>query len=91
MSLLSTPKHIAFAEVEKSTALITLRNAVVTYQMGESQLKAVNDVSLEIHKGEFLALAGPSGSGKTTILNVIGCIETLTSGELLFGNLAIRK
>ena len=91
MSLLSTPKQIAFAEVEKSTALITLRNAVVTYQMGESQLKAVNDVSLEIHKGEFLALAGPSGSGKTTILNVIGCIETLTSGELLFGNLAIRN
>lgn len=53
------------------------------YMLGETRVDALRGISLNIGKGEFLAIAGPSGAGKTTILNLIGCIDTPSEGRVL--------
>ena len=63
-------------------ALIELRSVTKIYPLGNQQVVAVKDFSLQIGAGEFCVLAGPSGSGKTTILNLIGCLDQPTSGEV---------
>ena len=63
-------------------ALVQLRNINKTYQLGRTSIRAANDVTLEIHRGELVALAGPSGSGKTTLLNIIGCIDKPDAGQV---------
>ncbi len=61
--------------------MIELRNVKKTYQMGESEVHALDDVSLKIHDGEFVAVIGPSGSGKSTLMNIIGCLDLADEGE----------
>ena len=63
--------------------LIVLEQITKAYQMGQSVVQALNDVSLTIDKGEFVAIWGPSGSGKTTILNLISAIDRPTSGKII--------
>lgn len=68
-------------------ALIDLKDIYKTYQMGTTQINALNGLNCEIEKGEYVALMGPSGSGKSTLMNVIGCLDSPTSGTyLLNGN-----
>ncbi len=55
------------------------------YHRGAEEIKAVNNISLQIHRGEFVSIIGPSGSGKTTLVNLLGCLDNPTSGELLLG------
>lgn len=61
--------------------LIHLRDITKIYQMGDMEVRALDGVSLDIQRGEYVAIMGPSGSGKSTLMNVIGCLDTPTSGE----------
>jgi len=60
--------------------LIHLKNIARRYQMGAETVHALRDVSVEITRGEYVAIMGPSGSGKSTLMNLIGCLDTPTSG-----------
>jgi len=62
------------------TAIVEIENVVKEYPLGKLKVRALHDVSLEIQRGEFAAIAAPSGAGKTTLLNLIGCVDTPTSG-----------
>ena len=64
--------------------ILEVRNASKTYGEGESAVAALNQVNMEIESGEFIAILGPSGSGKSTLLNMIGGLDALTHGEILF-------
>lgn len=68
------------------TKLIQLENIEKTYQMGDNTLKVLDNVSLTIEEGDFVAIMGPSGSGKSTLLNLIGCLDVPTSGKYVFGD-----
>jgi len=62
--------------------MIKVKNLKKIYKTGELELEVIKDFSLDIQKGEFISLIGPSGSGKSTILNMLGCLDTPTSGTL---------
>jgi putative ABC transport system ATP-binding protein len=62
-------------------SLISMREIWKTYQMGSEEVHALHGVSFDVQKGEYLAIIGPSGSGKSTLMNLIGCLDTPTSGE----------
>jgi putative ABC transport system ATP-binding protein len=68
---------------------IQARGLKKIYTRGSEQIPAVNDVSLEIRKGDFISIMGPSGSGKTTLVNLLGCLDNPTSGELILAGRSI--
>ena len=61
--------------------LIEVKNLMKIYNPGENEVRALNDVSLQIKKGEFVAIIGQSGSGKSTFMNMLGCLDVPTSGS----------
>ena len=66
----------------KKNALVKLQNVWKTYTMGEVEVTALKDISLEIHENEFVAIIGASGSGKSTMMNIVGCLDTPTKGNV---------
>jgi len=67
-------------------AIVQIKGIKKNYQQGKVQVKALRGVDLNIHKGEFVALAGPSGSGKTTLLNIIGGLDQPDEGSVVIDN-----
>lgn len=71
--------------------ILVMRNIVKQYVMGNEINTVINGIDLTVRKGEFLAILGPSGSGKSTLVNIIGCLDTPTSGEYYLSGLHIGK
>ena len=72
-------------------AMLTAKGLWKVYSMGESEVSALRDVSLEIRSGEMLAITGPSGSGKTTLLNCLSTLDIVSSGEIHFEGMEISS
>ena len=73
------------------TPVIELRKVTKIYGMGEAEVRAMDGVDLTVNAGEFVALMGPSGSGKSTAMNMIGCLDSPTSGDYLFNGVHVGK
>jgi putative ABC transport system ATP-binding protein len=71
--------------------MISIKNASKTYKMGDSVVKAIDNVDFYVDKNEFVSIVGPSGSGKSTLMNILGCLDTLDSGEYLLNDVNITK
>src|SRR2546430_652814 len=63
-------------------ALVDLRSVSKIYHLGGEEIRALDDVSLDIHAGEFISIIGPSGSGKSTLMHILGCLDSPTSGTI---------
>jgi putative ABC transport system ATP-binding protein len=74
-----------------TTPIIRLENIEKTYIMGTQKVFALQKLNSEIFKGEYVALMGPSGSGKSTLMNIIGCLDTPTSGTYILNNNEVNK
>lgn len=81
--------------MEKTNTLkmpvIEMKGVVKEYGKGQSAMKALRGIDLSIDSGDFVAVMGPSGSGKSTCMNILGCLDTPTSGEYLFEGVDVGK
>ncbi len=71
--------------------LIEIRDLVKDYQLGEQAVRALHGVSLDIERNEYVAIMGPSGSGKSTLMNLIGCLDTPSSGSYILNGQDVGK
>ena len=69
--------------------IIQTKNLKRSFKMGSQRVDALKDISFSANKGEFISIMGPSGSGKTTLMNIIGCLDTPSSGEYLLNNKSV--
>jgi len=72
-------------------SVIQIEDVKKIYKMGEVEVPALNGVSFRIEKGEMVAITGPSGSGKSTLMNIIGCLDTPTSGTYILDGVDVSK
>ena len=71
--------------------MIKIENLKKSYFLGDEEIKAINDVTLNVEKGEYLAIVGPSGSGKSTLMNIIGLLDVADSGKYILDGLDISN
>jgi len=71
--------------------VIEIQNIKKIYRMGDIQVSALNGVSLQVEPGEMVAITGPSGSGKSTLMNIIGCLDTPSSGTYILDGVDVSK
>ena len=74
-----------------SENIIVLKNVWKSYDMGKGYVHAVKNIDLEIKKGEFVAIVGPSGAGKSTMMNLVGCLDTPTKGQIYLKGVDVGK
>ena len=72
-------------------SLIELQALTKTYGRGDAEFQALKGVDLSIKKGEFVAVMGPSGSGKSTLMNLLGCLDSPTTGNYHFEGIAVNE
>lgn len=77
--------------MNNNNEIIKINNLRKTYNIGSIKVNALNGIDLEIKKGEFVSIMGPSGSGKSTLMNIIGCLDTPTSGLYLLESQDVSK
>jgi putative ABC transport system ATP-binding protein len=78
-------------EIGKIMKLIEIKNITKVYEMGEEKLFALRGVDLNIEQNEYIAIMGPSGSGKSTLMNIIGCLDTPTSGDFILNGKDVHE
>ncbi len=71
--------------------LIDIRDITKVYEMGQEQVHALSGINLGVERGEYLAIMGPSGSGKSTLMNLIGCLDTPTSGSYVLNGREVAR
>ena len=71
-------------------SLVELRNVSKIYHLGGEEIRALDDLSLDIEAGEFISIIGPSGSGKSTLMHILGCLDTPSRGTLKLDGTEIR-
>ena len=71
--------------------LIDIREITKVYQMGQEQVHALSGVNLGVERGEYVAIMGPSGSGKSTLMNLVGCLDTPTSGSYVLNGREVAR
>ncbi len=71
-------------------AIIEVENLVKIYKTGDIELRALDGVTCSIDKGEFVCIMGPSGSGKSTMMNILGCLDVLTSGKYILDGISVK-
>ncbi len=72
-------------------ALVELRNVSKIYRLGDEEIRALDDVSLDIEAGEFISIIGPSGSGKSTLMHILGCLDSPTRGTIQLDGVMIHN
>jgi putative ABC transport system ATP-binding protein len=77
--------------IQPAAPLIELHGMTKTYGTGSAAFQALKGIDLEIQRGEFLAIMGPSGSGKSTLMNVLGCLDTPSTGSYLYQGIAVDQ
>lgn len=70
--------------------LVELRNVSKIYRLGEEEIRALDDVTLDIDEGEFISIIGPSGSGKSTLMHILGCLDTPSRGTIQLDGIMIQ-
>lgn len=71
--------------------IVETRDLVKTYKMGDTIVRALDGLNMQVERGEFMAIMGRSGSGKSTLLNMLGCLDRPTSGAVLIDNIDVAK
>jgi putative ABC transport system ATP-binding protein len=81
----------AAAAFDPSQPVIRIRDLYRIYRMGGSEVRALDGISLDVHRGEFVAVMGPSGSGKSTLMNIVGCLDRPTAGSYVLEGVEISN
>ncbi|NMM62395.1 ABC transporter ATP-binding protein [Clostridium sp. P21] len=71
--------------------MIEIKDLSKAYVMGDTEVKALDNINLNIKENEFVSIIGPSGSGKSTLMNIVGCLDVSDSGNYIFDNINIEK